>query len=327
MDNKDFSKWLEIDDEFKEDMCKHFGNTFLVEEKIDDYLKTINEVSSVLTDKSLYIDIINTIKAKDAVGETYSDCKETILRELNLDLSFLDIDELDKIIVAFAMKYLLLKGKGITDDSRKENISMTKTFIYDGEEQDIVRTSDLSPVVNWDEYFYNVCLQVSRNSKCLSRRIGAIVVRDNTIIGTGYNGPPRGLPRCDERWKIDDEMAVEFGKLVKEGKVNSHHDDCRGKCPRQVMGFKSGEGLDWCVAGHAEENAIINCARLGICTLGAKMYMTCGVPCSKCFVKIINSGIEELIVTSFNMYDRSTKYLWDQSNVRVRLFNFIKKNN
>jgi intein/homing endonuclease len=51
----------------------------------------------------------------------------------------------------------------------------------------------------------------------------------------------------------------------------------------------------------------------------------CGVPCSKCFVKIINAGIEELIVTSFKTYDLSTQYLWDQSDVKVRLFDFIKK--
>jgi len=181
------------------------------------------------------------------------------------------------------------------------------------------------PVVNsWDEYFYNFCLNTAGNSKCLSRKIGAILVRDKRVISTGYNGPPEGIQRCDERWKIDDALMIEFGKLLQSGKAQNAS-ELRGKCPRLVMGFKSGEGLDWCVAGHAEENAIINAARMGVCAKDATMYMTCGVPCTKCLVKVINVGIRNLVVTSFNLYDISSEYLVKEAKLNVRLYDFLEK--
>jgi len=182
------------------------------------------------------------------------------------------------------------------------------------------------PVSNsWDDYFYNICLATAGNSKCLSRKIGAILVRDKRVISTGYNGPPEGVPRCDERWKLDDHyLTVELGKLIQAGKVKEVS-ELRGKCPRLFMGFKSGEGLDWCVAGHAEENAILSAARLGIATKGTVMYMTCGIPCSKCLVKIINAGIHNLVVTSFSLYDISSEYLVKTAGLNVRLFDFLEK--
>ena len=181
------------------------------------------------------------------------------------------------------------------------------------------------PMVNsWDEYFHNFCLVAAGNSKCLSRKIGAILVKDKRLISTGYNGPPEGVPRCDERWRIDNVLMAELGKLIHSKKVKDVS-ELRGKCPRLVIGFKSGEGLDWCVAAHAEENAILSAARTGVCTKGTTMYMTCGVPCTKCLVKIINAGIRDLVVTSFNLYDISSEYLVKEARINVRLFNFLKE--
>lgn len=174
----------------------------------------------------------------------------------------------------------------------------------------------------WDRYYYEICSAVAANSKCFSRQIGAILVRDKNIISTGYNGPPRGIPRCDERWKIDPFMTEMFGRLVQEKSLAV--DDLRGKCPRQVMGFKSGEAIDLCPAAHAEENTILSAARIGISTKDAKMYMTCGIPCGKCMVKIINAGIEELIVTELNFYDTLSRYLVDNSTVKLRKFSFLQ---
>jgi deoxycytidylate deaminase len=51
----------------------------------------------------------------------------------------------------------------------------------------------------WDQYFYNLCETISANSKCLSRHLGAVLVRDKSIISTGYNGPPRGVLHCGDR--------------------------------------------------------------------------------------------------------------------------------
>jgi deoxycytidylate deaminase len=68
------------------------------------------------------------------------------------------------------------------------------------------------------------------------------------------------------------------------------------------------------------------CARLGIAAKGSKMYMTCGVPCKECMIKIIQAGIEELIVTSEALYDELSGWLLENSDVKLRLYNFIENN-
>jgi len=176
------------------------------------------------------------------------------------------------------------------------------------------------PNVSWDEHYFGVCLSVARNSKCMSRKIGAILVREKRIISTGYNGPPEGLPTCDYRWTLDKPFYDKF-----QGDKELDWESLQGKCPRRVIGFKSGHGMEWCPAVHAEENTILNCARMGISAKDTIMYMTCGIPCSKCMVKIINTGVKELVVSKFSWYDESTKYILENSDVKVRLYDFVDK--
>ena len=173
-------------------------------------------------------------------------------------------------------------------------------------------TVDQEPVSSWDEYFYNVAVQVARNSKCFSRKIGAVLVKDKVIISSGYNGPPRDIPTCDKRWQIDNNFMENYGQGILQLK---NPPNLVGKCPRYILGAKSGEMMEICPAGHAEENSILNCARLGIATKDTTMYMTCGMPCSKCWVKIINSGVKEIVVMSYAIYDESTRFLMDNSEV------------
>jgi len=176
----------------------------------------------------------------------------------------------------------------------------------------------------WDKYFHEVCIAVGKNTKCFSRQIGAIIVKDKSIISTGYNGPPRGVPHCNERFFIDEELrAFMVSRKIDPDK----RDFLSKKCPRQVLGFRSGEGLQWCVAGHAERNAIVNAARHGISIKGTIMYMDCGIPCSPCLVEIINSGIEEIVVTAVSFYDASAKYLIEHSNLSFRVFEHLKGEN
>jgi dCMP deaminase len=189
----------------------------------------------------------------------------------------------------------------------------------------------IEKVGGWDEYFYGICRAVAANSKCFSRQIGAILVRDKSVFSTGYNGPPKGVPPCDQRWYNDSLLLKRYWdglpdpELVKKADPNGAHfrAQIKEQCPRRVLGLKSGEGIDLCPAGHGEENAILNAAKMGIETKGATMYMTCGVPCAKCLVKIINACVEELVVTSFTIYDESTQYLLDTSGIKVRLFDFL----
>jgi len=130
--------------------------------------------------------------------------------------------------------------------------------------------------MEWDEWYHKLCTVVAKKSQCLSRKIGAILVKDKAVVCQGYNGPPRGVRTCDERWLVvHDNMRKaafgnefeEYSNYINETQIElKHKKDLEGKCPRYVpeFGFKSGEGLEWCVAGHAERNALINAARAGI---------------------------------------------------------------
>ncbi|MDX1699413.1 MAG: deaminase [Melioribacteraceae bacterium] len=179
--------------------------------------------------------------------------------------------------------------------------------------------------MEWDEWYHLICTDIAKKSQCLSRKIGAILVRDKAIIAQGYNGPPRGVKTCDERWLTDSSMRKKAGFDERKMDESQYVHELELKCPRYVpeMGFKSGEGLEWCVAGHAERNAIINAARMGISTNWATMYMDCGVPCTPCLVEIINSGIREIVVTSFQTYDQSAEYLLLESELNVRMYKHL----
>ena len=194
--------------------------------------------------------------------------------------------------------------------------------------------------MEWDQWYHELCTAVAKKSQCLSRKIGAILVKDKTVVCQGYNGPPRGVRPCDERWLVIDEkmrkyvtdkefdISVNDSDMISEFKDISdefYKDHLEGKCPRYVpeMGFKSGEGLEWCVAGHAERNALINAAYHGIATKGCKLYMDCGVPCTPCLVEIINAGIEEIIITKWHVYDQSSIYLLKESKLRVRVYEHL----
>ncbi|MHA2343493.1 MAG: deoxycytidylate deaminase [Candidatus Hodarchaeales archaeon] len=171
----------------------------------------------------------------------------------------------------------------------------------------IERVFDNLPSLDWDLYAMRIAKEVAQNSKCLSRSIGAVLVRDKSVISTGYNGPPRGVPECWNR--------------------NPNYER---KCPRQVQGYKSGEGLDLCIAGHAERNAIVNAARFGIETRGTSLVCYCGIPCKDCLIEVINAGIIEIVykkgsstgVAGDDYYDRLSPYLVQNSDILVRGIKF-----
>ena len=170
--------------------------------------------------------------------------------------------------------------------------------------------------MKWDEYFFEIATVVAKNSKCLSRQVGAILVHDKSVICTGYNGPPSKIPHCNERYNCDEFLMKELDK-----RGIKRHDHTFQFCPRQTLGYKSGEGLDFCHAAHAERNVIVTAAKLGISTSGKKLYCNCGVPCGDCLIEIINSGIEEVIVTSKEYYDKKSEFLVSNSKLKIRTYN------
>lgn len=123
----------------------------------------------------------------------------------------------------------------------------------------------ISPRPDWDEYFLQLARLVASRSTCLRRQVGAVLVKNERIISTGYNGAPRGLKHC-----------LEIG------------------CLREKEGIPSGQRYELCRGVHAEQNAIINAALYGVATEGAIIYCT-NQPCIICARMIINAGITKVV--------------------------------
>ena len=117
---------------------------------------------------------------------------------------------------------------------------------------------------SWDIYFLQIAHLVKTRATCPRRQVGAVIVRDRRILATGYNGAPRGLSHCPE---------------------NGPHQDWPNGCMRAGHCIRS---------LHAEQNALLQAAMIGIACDGASMYVTCQ-PCTMCAKMIINAGIREVI--------------------------------
>lgn len=118
----------------------------------------------------------------------------------------------------------------------------------------------------WDERFIEITQLVSTWSSCKRRQVGAIIVKDKRIVATGYNGAPVGVQTCVEA----------------------------GECLRDTRNIDAGQNQEICYAVHAEQNAIVQAAKLGISIEGATLYCT-HKPCSICAKMIVNSGIKEVV--------------------------------
>lgn len=118
--------------------------------------------------------------------------------------------------------------------------------------------------IDSDRMYMEIAYTVSRRSSCLRRQVGAVLVVNKHIVSTGYNGAAKGVKSCFEK----------------------------GTCMREDV--KSGNKLEYCMAAHAEANAIAQAAYHGIATEGATIY-TIYSPCSFCAKIIINAGIKEVV--------------------------------
>lgn len=140
---------------------------------------------------------------------------------------------------------------------------------------------------------------------CYSRSIGAVITNaeGTRILGTGYNGPPRGVPHCDTPQFLD-YIERETGIFLRAGQK---------KCPRKLLGIPSGQGLEFCPAQHAERNAITNAA----CDLtGAVMFCWCPMPCMNCAGAIIQAGLSKVYCLE-GSYDSMSDWLFQHSKVVV----------
>jgi len=124
----------------------------------------------------------------------------------------------------------------------------------------------VQPRASWDEYFMNIARVVSSRSTCPRKYVGAVIVRNRTILSTGYNGSIRGMPHCSD-----------VGHMMEN---------------------------DHCVATiHAEANAIIQAARNGVNIEGGDLYVTAS-PCWNCFKSSANAGIARICYGEFYRDER-----------------------
>jgi dCMP deaminase len=131
---------------------------------------------------------------------------------------------------------------------------------------------------NWHEYFMLLAKLVSVRSTCNSRKIGAVIVRSNRILATGYNGAVHGAPHCIDR-------GPDF-------------------CLRRSVGAHDADKYNYCLSSHAEVNAIDQAARFGISLDGASLYCTLE-PCNWCFKQLIQAGIRKIYFEEY--YDSKNK--------------------
>lgn len=167
----------------------------------------------------------------------------------------------------------------------------------------------------------NLCEAVALKTKCLSRKIGAVLVKNNRVVSTGYNSPPVGTPPCNERISHDHAFCLKIKHVKGEKYFYKYRNGLIDKdvCPRKILGFKSGTGLEYCPAIHAEKNCILSASLNGIKTKGAKMYLNTKItPCSQCLGAIINAGIEEVIIKEFKKYDVTNSFLINNSSIIIR---------
>lgn len=132
-----------------------------------------------------------------------------------------------------------------------------------------------------DKNFIKIATELATASKCVSKHVGAVIVKDGRILSTGYNGTPPGFINCDEHWK---------------GEYTSDHHEWS----------KTYEI-------HAEMNAIIWAARKGISIEGATIYVTLE-PCSECSKNLIAGGIKRIVFAKEYEHTHSqtiTKFLED----------------
>lgn len=135
--------------------------------------------------------------------------------------------------------------------------------------------------VSKHNYYLDIAQTVAERSTCLRRKFGAIIVKDDVIVSTGYNGAPRGRQNCND--------------------INY--------CMRDKLGIPKGERYELCRSIHAEANAIIAAARERM--LGATLYMACvdaknsslmagTSSCMMCKRLVINAGISQVVVRDTN---------------------------
>ncbi|KAI5962166.1 DCD1 [Candida pseudojiufengensis] len=154
-------------------------------------------------------------------------------------------------------------------------------------ELNLLDPSRLRP--SWDSYFMRLADLAALRSNCMKRRVGCVIVRENRVVATGYNGTPRHLTNCNQ-----------------------------GGCKRCNKGHGSGASLSTCLCLHAEENALLEAGRDRIRDESVLYCNTC--PCLTCSIKIVQSGIKEVVYAQSYSMDAESHKVMSEANIIIRQF-------
>ncbi|MDO8507505.1 MAG: cytidine/deoxycytidylate deaminase family protein [bacterium] len=141
---------------------------------------------------------------------------------------------------------------------------------------------------SWDEYFIGLMEKVAERATCDRGKSGALIVKDNRILSTGYVGSPPGLPHCDEAGHLMKKMVDE------DGTVREH-------CVRTI---------------HAEQNAIVQAAKYGTSIDGSTIYCKME-PCRVCAMLIIGSGINRVVCMRKYHAAQETRDMFEKAGIEL----------
>jgi dCMP deaminase len=210
--------------------------------------------------KSLLVErILSRARDGDAID------KKEVLKKIEREEGKKEPPEGQQVAKCMKLVDITIKNEGTLDEFKKAFVAYYETLAA-------------STRPSKDEYYMDLAKSVCRRSTCLKVEIGAVIIRDDQVVATGYCGAPRGT------------------------KSSQGH----GFCLRVKLGIPSGHRYEMCRSVHAEQNAIINAARAGTSLLGGDMYIygkRCGnepkvidaFPCFICKKMLINCGLKRVI--------------------------------
>ena len=134
--------------------------------------------------------------------------------------------------------------------------------------------------VRRDHYFMSIARAVREAANCLGSQVGAVLVVDDHIISTGYNGTPRGFTNCRDGGCV----------RCRDRALHAAGDDAAMSDPDHVPG----RALDRCICVHAEQNALLAAARFGVRAEGSVLYATLS-PCFGCLKEAIQVGVRRVV--------------------------------
>lgn len=150
----------------------------------------------------------------------------------------------------------------------------------------------VNPRPTWDEYFVEIMKTVGNRGTCDRGKSGCVIVKNKRIISTGYVGSPMGCRHCDE-------VGHEMHTVIHEDGTESRH------CIRTA---------------HAEENAIVQAAKVGVSTDGATLYCKMS-PCYTCAKMIINAGIKRVVALNDYHAGKRTREIFKEAGIEYELLN------